>query len=601
MRSISDVNPMGIDFLEALAAMAPAEAEKTPASTMRQPENARNNRSQGLDLGPVDVGKYLNHYGHVYNIKDQSGKTLYRLEKCLFDPSHGQNEAAIIQDSSGKIAYQCFHNTCQGKTWADARAIISGADKLAQFCAGYDPNWQPPKSDDALTPAAPAAAAADKPAEKKSPRKDFITFDDQGRPKPKPVRLANYIEELFSPLYFEGKDFGDVFYRYHESGVWRFLAEATLRKVARHEFGDLSSGRNISETIQLLKDQAYVEPEIVENNPMILNVKNGMLDVTTMKLTPHAPHYYSRVQMPVSYDPDSKCPLWEKSLFATFADDPEKMGVLQQFFGYCLYPKILFPCALFQIGGGGNGKGLVEFILCQMLGKENVSHISMARMEKDFGPVEIRDKLLNSCGETETGQLDVTNFKKIASGDEIQAEVKYKSDAKFTPIAKHMISMNAFPGLKEKTQSFFRRIIVLEYNKVFDGKDADVYLKEKLLEELDGIFLWALDGLQFVLEAGEIVVPECVVAAKQRFREKSNPVLLFVEEACIMTPESRILPNDLYQGYKDWCDDGGMKPLGKQNFYEQIRLNYSGIKKRRDPQGTKEYFYGIENKVEWGS
>ena len=227
-----------------------------------------------------------------------------------------------------------------------------------------------------------------------------------------------------------------------------------------------------------------------------------------------------------------------------------------------------------------------------ILGQENVSHISMARMEKDFGPVEIRNKLLNSCGETETKSLDVTNFKKICAGDEIQAEVKYKGDVKFTPVAKHMISMNDFPGIKDKTDAFFRRIIVLEYNQKFEGDNDDPFLHEKLMQEIDGIFLWALDGLKRVLDQKRIQVPETVSQAKFRFRSKVNPVLLFVEEKCVTKEKARVSPPHLYKEYTEWIDESGLKPLGKTNFYEQIVTNFGVIRKR--PTGeSKELFYGI--------
>lgn len=297
--------------------------------------------------------------------------------------------------------------------------------------------------------------------------------------------------------------------------------------------------------------------------------------------------------MPVRYDSDAKWTEWEDRLVEIFADDTEKILVLQEFFGYCLYPKIIFPCALFQVGVGGNGKGLVERICYSMLGKENVSHVSMARMEKDFGPIEIKDKLINSCGETESKPLDVTNFKKICAGDEIQAEVKFQGDVKYTPVAKHMISMNDFPGIRDKTDAFFRRIIVLEYNQKFEGDDMDPDLADKLLGNIDGIFMWSLEGLKRILKKKRIQIPESINQAKLRFRAKVNPVLLFVGEECKISSECFVSPPKLYQRYKAWTEDAKLKPLGKANFYENIQLNCKGVARRRPTESTKEVFQGI--------
>lgn len=237
-------------------------------------------------------------------------------------------------------------------------------------------------------------------------------------------------------------------------------------------------------------------------------------------------------------------------------------------------------------------------MICRVLGQANVSHISLARMEDKFGVVELRNKLLNSTGETESKPLDVTTFKAAVAGDEIQAEVKYKSDIKFTPIAKHMVSMNAFPGLKEKTDAFFRRIIVLEYDQQFEGDKEDKRLADKLMEELDGIFKWSLDGLKRVLENEEICAPDVVARAKKRFKAKTNPVLMFVDEMCVLDVDAkqggiRVLPPKLFKVYLEWMEEAKLRALGKQNFYEQIRLNYPQVDKKRESHGTREFFYGV--------
>jgi P4 family phage/plasmid primase-like protien len=298
-------------------------------------------------------------------------------------------------------------------------------------------------------------------------------------------------------------------------------------------------------------------------------------------------------------------------LFRYFADNLEKEFVLKQFFGYCLYPKIKFPCAVFAVGGGGNGKGTVDRVLCSMLGEQNVSHVSLARMEDRFGAVELKDKLLNTCGETDTGVIDVTRFKGICAADTIQAEVKYAGDCTFTPIAKHLISMNAMPSIREKTDSFFRRVVVLEFLQKFDGQAnaCDVALSDTLINDhLDGIFLWALEGLESVLQNNRLLLPECCQVSERRLRAHTNPLLLYVEEGCQFGPDRHVYPDELFRNYADWCKASGVKPLGKIKFYEQVKLQYGDKIKRDRPRingelATREIFTGIGISVypEWSS
>jgi len=94
--------------------------------------------------GRVDVRAYLNHYGReIIKEKNQNGWTLYCLKECVFDPSHTPNEAYIGQeDATGKLSGSCFHNSCKGKGWDEARQIISGNAKLTQFMSGNNSGYQ---------------------------------------------------------------------------------------------------------------------------------------------------------------------------------------------------------------------------------------------------------------------------------------------------------------------------------------------------------------------------------------------------------------------------------------------------------------------------
>ncbi|RJQ58019.1 MAG: hypothetical protein C4530_11440 [Desulfobacteraceae bacterium] len=563
---------------EAAKSGAPAAAEKTGKTA--------SGRSQKLSLGPLRLDEYFSHFGREFSKKQDGLKTKYFLGTCLFDENHRGKDSYILQDDAGKIIYHCSHNSCRGRTWHQAKEIISGTESLARFCRGYDPNF---KSANKKSESPPDEQDADA-----SP---FVRYTRSGRPIIDIHLLAKHIESKFNPLLYEGKSYTDQFYRYDEkTGLWGYLPEDMMAKFAAQELAKDEKPNQIREAIQLVKHHAYKNPDEIHDavDPMILNLQNGMLDIRTMELSPHAPHYMSRVRLPVSYNKDAVCPLWEKTLLQIFEDDTEKIDVLMQFIGYCLYPKILFPAALFQIGAGRNGKGTVEHVLVNMLGDANVSHISLARMQKDFGPIEIRNKLLNSCAETESKKLDVTNFKQLVAGDRIQAEVKYKGDVAFRPIAKHMISMNHYPGINERTGAFFRRIIVLKYNQEFKEERDDKRLRDKLVEEIDGIFLMALEHLQIVIEQEKIAVPQSVEDDKEMFREKANPALLYIKERCLLGEDFQVYPTDLYKDYWAWAGEAGINEkhrLGKIGFFEQLLNNFPAIRRKR--VGTKEVFSGI--------
>ncbi len=115
-----------VELLENLAATIPPQAEDQKKET--QGETCQ---------GRLDVEKYLAHYGReVVKVKPHAGGFLYCLKECAFDASHSPNEAAIFQAANGTLSYKCFHDSCKGRAWAEARKVISGDDKLTPFMLG---------------------------------------------------------------------------------------------------------------------------------------------------------------------------------------------------------------------------------------------------------------------------------------------------------------------------------------------------------------------------------------------------------------------------------------------------------------------------------
>ena len=104
---------------------------------------ARINRIQGpvkteiLTLKHISIIMVL----RLSRIKQNGTSTLYCLKECVFDPAHTSNEAAIVNYlRRQKLFYQCFHESCKDRRWADAREKISGADSLKPFMPNSNGN-----------------------------------------------------------------------------------------------------------------------------------------------------------------------------------------------------------------------------------------------------------------------------------------------------------------------------------------------------------------------------------------------------------------------------------------------------------------------------
>jgi hypothetical protein len=84
----------------------------------------------------LDVSAYLTAYNIEHGVKANGSRVLFTLARCLFNQDHGPNESAIVQGADGKLYYQCFHDGCKGRTWRDARRIISGDASMRVFMEG---------------------------------------------------------------------------------------------------------------------------------------------------------------------------------------------------------------------------------------------------------------------------------------------------------------------------------------------------------------------------------------------------------------------------------------------------------------------------------
>ena len=84
--------------------------------------------------GKFFLERYFCDYGiAIHETKNLGDATLYALEQCLFDPAHKGGQASIVQHADGKLNYQCFHDSCKGYTWKDARKKISGDESLKKY------------------------------------------------------------------------------------------------------------------------------------------------------------------------------------------------------------------------------------------------------------------------------------------------------------------------------------------------------------------------------------------------------------------------------------------------------------------------------------
>lgn len=401
------------------------------------------------------------------------------------------------------------------------------------------------------------------------------------------IEIANIISSQHKLIYCAGD-----FYEYQE-GYYRKIDIKIIHKWIKDYLGYDFNSKKATEITNNLSVDSYIGVKEL-NNTALLNVRNGLYNIQENKLYSHTDEVHSSIQLQVKFNPATNCKKWKKTLDEIFKGDVEKIRIIQEYFGYCLTKITKFEKALFCVGEGENGKSTVLYVLEHLVGKENVSAIPLEKFNNTHYLAELYGKQVNMSIETQTkSTIYDSKFKAIVTGDLITADRKFKPPFEFHPFCKLVFAVNTMPRVENKTVAYYRRLIIIRFERRFKEHESNKNLKYELVgEELDGIFIWALEGLRRLLTRGLFKLSDSMKEAIEQYQKENNNTIVFVDENCVLGAEHEISIDKLYSNYKEWCKEAGLRPFGKINFGKELLKQYPSIEKGRD---TKVRFWkGID-------
>lgn len=367
-------------------------------------------------------------------------------------------------------------------------------------------------------------------------------------------------------------------FRTYSEGYWPELDQKVEVEREVLEFlGSKATPSSIGTITSLLSTAYAVKPTNFERLTPLICLQNGTLNPSTGELSEHAPEHYLTNKLDVAWNLEAVCPIWLQTLdeiFAPDADRAEKIQLLQEFMGYCLIPMTKMHKFLWMVGSGGNGKSLILEVLMALIGPKNISFAQIERLQEKFVRAELCGKLVNISSEM-SAQATIADgyLKQIVAGDVIEAERKHQPSFSFKPYSRMIGATNELPRLLDHSDGFFRRAMILTFNKQFAEADQDKDRNVKLMKELPGILKWAVDGLQRLLERGKFAIPSSSVAEVSKYRISSDPIRQFVEE-CIVASGTRsdyVTPFVLHDRYQEWCRAYGYQSVGVNRLTERLK------------------------------
>ncbi|RAR38904.1 phage/plasmid primase, P4 family [Paenibacillus sp. MDMC362] len=388
---------------------------------------------------------------------------------------------------------------------------------------------------------------------------------------------------------------GQFFFCY-KNGVYVSGGEAIFKKIAKNLLGLEVKKSFIEEALYLAKIQAAIlDLREINPNDGLINVLNGLLNWRTGELMPHTPERISTIQYPIHYSPSDRNEIVIRFLESIVS--LETIDTLCEIIGYCLIPTTKYEKAFMFTGTGANGKSTFINMLTQFLGRQNVSNIELQDLENHkFKVAELKDKSLNTFADISHRALVKSSvFKSVVSGDRLTAERKNKDPFEFTPFAKLIFSANELPKSSDLTDGFFRRILILPFENKFTVANADVNLLEKLTtpSALSTLLNLSIEGLHRLTKQNGFTESEQTILALRKYKKDTDNVANFLEECCILDASCNFSTKKLFEEYQVWCQESGLKPLGKIRFNNHLQAKY-GLTKKRFKNEKSECWIGIE-------
>ncbi|MFZ6772434.1 phage/plasmid primase, P4 family [Undibacterium sp. SXout7W] len=380
------------------------------------------------------------------------------------------------------------------------------------------------------------------------------------------------------------------FYAY-ENGYWpRLDIQNDIRRKMAEFLGITAHPKVINENLILLKDFFSEREQTAQPDRTLICMRNGTYNTTNFSLEAHSPTHLLRTKVNVDWDANSQCPRWQefvREIFAQDSDVDEKVCFIQEFLGYCLVPDNSQHKWVLMVGEGGNGKSVLLNIFTKLIGKENISNAHIERLGDKHSRAELENKLVNISSEMSANATVSDGYlKQIVSGDDIEAERKFKDPFSFTPFVRLICATNHLPRLLDLSDGFFRRLVILKFNRQFTGNEIDPNLTATLTQELPGILRWALDGLQRLRQRGAFIIPKSSLAESMIYKNESDPIQIFTEECIIRSDKRGLRPNQIYPAYNQWCKNNGFKAHSSINFGKRM----GSLKYEKSRSSGKDYW-----------
>lgn len=328
-----------------------------------------------------------------------------------------------------------------------------------------------------------------------------------------------------------------------------------------------------------------VEAHQLDADPFKVNLLNGTLVIRRggwagetladgwdavndfIRIKPHDPRDLITKRMPVEYDVEARCPLYDAFL-QDVQPDPDVRAFLDVWDAYSLTGDASEQRLVFHHGTGKNGKstqtslrlwlagGYGQSIPIESFVNEGKSKAG-GQATPDLAMLRGARTVLTSEPE-KNWRLNEGLIKLLTGGDTMKVRELHRPFFDLEPEFKITMSGNYKPRIDggEAESGIWRRVVLVPWGVVISKEKRDMALGAKLRAEGPGIVnrwlaalaVWCREGLQ---------LPDEVAKATEKFREESDPLGRFLSECVFRAAGDRVGATELYNLFVAWARANG--------------------------------------------
>ena len=426
------------------------------------------------------------------------------------------------------------------------------------------------------------------------------------------ARLMIALEGIKALNYSDGNNAGNYQLGIYQDcgeneGIYVTTEDLFIKVIKKYNFNISVSG--IRQVMELLR---YTAPVVaVRKYRNLIPVNNGIFDYDTKKLLPFSPDYVFVSKCKVNFNAaatnvvihnDDDGTDWDvDSWIHELTDDPQVEQLIWQIIGAVIRPNVRWDKVIMPYSTkGNNGKGTLCRLLRNLCGEGNYTSIAINDMSKNFRLSPLLHVSAVIVDENNvTGYLDdASTFKALITGDQVQIEEKYKAPVDFRFCGLMVQCVNFLPRVNDKTSSFYRRILMVPFEKCFTGAERK-YIKDDYLNRQEVLEYVLCKVLEKIPSYYEFDVPDACTRLLDDYKTFNDPVRQFAEE---MLPELKwqLVPNKfLYDLFKAWYEENipSGRVQGKNSFLQEFKdviAEHDDWKATGSSVPTQGYSFGSE-------